>query len=140
MAKRTPQGHLVSIELRIGCCVRHKDAKRLDRYMCSPEFIESLTALGPEARKRALGALARAQIECGSKRAMPLPRPRATKMDWKDPANVERLKAAWARHKSDRGIAQEMNIHLDAAKIARWKIIGAIKPRSLSPSAGAVAT
>ena len=142
MQKRvqTPLGHLKSIENRMGHFGRYKDDKRLEAYLLSDEFARSFLALEPAQRLRAVRAITQAEIKCASKYP-PIPssrQPRA-RPDWKNPATIAKLKAAWARHGSDKGIAREMQISLPAAKIARWKFIGTIKPRDPAPSVSVAA-
>ena len=130
MRKRfqTPLAHLKSIEHRVANCGRYKDEKRLEVYLRGDDFLRSFMALEPTQRLRAVRAIAQAEMKCASKYpSLPPPGQPHQRPDWKNPATQARLKAAWARHKSDKGIAREMQIPLTAARVARWKLIGPIK-------------
>lgn len=131
----SPRGHLQSIESRMGRYARTRDWRSLEAYLRSDEFVVSISALDADMRVRAMLAVTNAQTRCAPK--MPfIPAPGTTApFSIKDPANERRLRDAWAKTGTDKGLAAMLGIPLPAAKSARWKVIGPLKPKSTGAAA-----
>lgn len=132
--QRTAQKHLSSIRQRATYCARHKDWKGLESYLRSDAFLTSLAALSPGDRMWALRALFDAQARCADRMpSIPAPTNSRTSFNVADPVQRQRILSAWAKTGNDKDLALMLGTPLAATKIARWKVVGPIKPKTPRP-------
>ncbi len=131
MQKRSSKGYLVSITHKLK---RIRTLDELMAYWANDEVAAMLADMDSADRIFATHALGRAWREFDA--ARPIPEQRDTKVRW-TPERIERLRAAYRKHRSDDGIARELRIPLKAARVARWKYVGPIKPTKPTVAAAA---
>jgi hypothetical protein len=114
--ERTAHGHLVSNWRQLAKHTKRggKSRPRLEAYLAGPEFLAGFQALDPERRLLAIQAVAVALDRLSSPPATPGP-----KVRWTEERKAQ-LREAAARLPSDRALARELGLPLNATKVARW--------------------
>ena len=101
---------------------RRKNRALVSAYLTSEEFVTDLAALDPERRWLALEAV-REALDPFQPKAPPVPP--TGRIKWsRSPEWQERIRNAARRLPDDKAIARELDLSVNAAKVARWRYAG----------------
>lgn len=120
--KTTPQAALISLSRNLKRLARSADMTEFQAFVSRPSFMADLTRLDLKQRMKVMELLGATQNACNGRR--PIPKTGTVRVEKWDAAMIAKLRAAEAKHGDDKGIARELGIPLDAARVARWKYIG----------------
>lgn len=136
LRKTTSKALLTSVCKHLRFCEKYRDGKRLETYIQSTAFTQSLAALNATDKLRAVDALTDARNACRQKLAQekPLPKAGSVRIKWKgnDELIAKAIRLAALYH-DDESYARALGVPYHAARVARHRYAG-------RKSAGAAAT
>jgi hypothetical protein len=138
----SPRGSLSSISKTLKRFARYGDAASMRAYVRGASFLHAFNGLDPERRHSAMMAYVEALAECEAKARLPLAAPvplnartSARLANWRNPAMLAKLAAAYARAHDDEGAARLLGVTVGAARLAKRRYLdrAATGARSKSP-------
>ena len=127
LRKSSSKALLTSLCKHLRFCERYRDGKRLEAYIQSHAFTQSLAALNATDKLRAVDALTDARNACRQKlaREKPLPPMGSVRIKWKgnDELIAKAIRLA-ALYPDDEPYARALGIPLHAARVARHRYVG----------------
>lgn len=135
MLKKTSKALLTSICKNLRFCERYRDGKRLEAYIQSHAFTQSLASLDATDKLRAVDALTDARTACRQKLAKekPIPKAGSVRIKWKgnDELIARAIRLA-PLYPDDESYARALGVPYHAARVARHRYAG---PKSMGAAA-----
>jgi len=117
----TPRGHQISTTRMLHSYRTRKDLLGLRAYLRSDEFMRHFAGTEPRLRDNLIVAIGKAMSVCQER--LPPPKRQSTRQ-W-DAARIEKLRRAYLGGKDHYRAAIALGVSPDAARLARWRYLGA---------------
>jgi hypothetical protein len=125
-----PRGNLSSISRTLKRFARYGDVAGIRSYVRGAAFLDAFNGLDPERRHSAMLAYVEAVAECEARTRLPLAPPVALNArtsaklaNWRNPAMLAKLAAAYAQAQDDEGAARLLGVTVGAARLARRRYL-----------------
>jgi hypothetical protein len=126
----SPRGHLSAISTSVKRFARHGDVAGIRAYARGDAFLRAFNGLDPERRHSAMLGYVEAVAECEARARLPLAAPvalnarKAVRLaNWRNPAMLSKLAAAYAQAHDDEGAARLLGVTVGAARLAKRRYL-----------------